>query len=162
MTLHIGFTGTRHGMTVAQGATVNGLLAYLGSSGIHIAIRQRDAAHAHSGDCVGADAEFHALCVAHGLWTVGHPPVDQHHRAHCQYDEVREPLTHFARNRAIVDESTVMFATPHEAHHQTRGGTWYTIDYANKIGKPLLLVLPDGSVSPNAEYMTWLRESSPA
>jgi hypothetical protein len=52
-TRHIGFTGTRHGMTPAQRHAVSQLIAELAAGA---------AFTAHHGDCVGADAEFHDLC----------------------------------------------------------------------------------------------------
>ena len=40
-----------------------------------------------------------------------------------------------------------MIAAPYEPIYQTRGGTWYTVDYARKMGKPLALVLRNQRVA---------------
>lgn len=108
----------------------------------------------HHGDCVGADDEaadaVHSLSDEElsGVRIVCHPPADETHRAfndkHC---ERREPKTHFARNRAIVEGTDALVACPCEMQHQSRGGTWYTHDYAKKHGKPVYVVWPDGTVS---------------
>lgn len=161
MNLHIGFTGTRFGMTHEQRDVIDSLIWNLGGS-VRADLRERDAAHAHMGDCQGADKDFYDLCVEHGLWTVGHIPLDPHHRAFCRYDEARVPLGHLARNREIVHASTLMLATPREATRQVRGGTWYTIDQTIKAKKPLVIVNPDGSILPNQEYLDWMAGSSPA
>lgn len=136
--IHIGFTGTRHGMSTAQYFTVNSLVAQLadlcGTFGHRLT--------AHHGDCDGADAQFHQIAEVFGAHIVIHPPIDGTHRAHCKGNEWRAELSHFARNRAIVTEATVMIATPKEQTRQERGGTWYTVDRTGRSGKPLALVLP--------------------
>lgn len=124
----------------------------------------------HHGDCIGADDDA-ADIVAEILGDsdmdmrtckiVCHPPVDEQHRAFNEMaDETREPLTHFARNRAIVDETDVLCATPWQTETpapKTGGGTWYTIEYAMKKGKPVHIIWPDGSVSGN-----WHAAKAPA
>jgi len=131
--IHIGFTGTRYGMTEQQRMIVQAIVEVLAMT---------HPITAHHGDCVGADAEFHAIALRAGARLVIHPPVDESHRAFCKpADEWRAALTHLARNRAIVIESTVMIATPYEETRQERGGTWYTVDRAERAGRPLALVL---------------------
>lgn len=122
--IHVGFTGTRFGMSVLQLATLRNEIGKIYSdAGLTF----------HHGDCIGADAEFHKLVRAmKGGWIVGHIPVDETHRSHCDFDEVRTPLPHMKRNRAIVDASDVMFAAPLQMQEQTFGGTWRTIQMARK------------------------------
>jgi hypothetical protein len=87
--------------------------------------------------------------IAHGLHA---RTVAEEHRAHTKInDETRPTLTHFVRNRNIVNESDVLIAVPMQAEHQDRGGTWYTYDYATKqlyqprgIGR-VILIRPDGT-----------------
>jgi hypothetical protein len=124
MTTHIGFTGTRFGMSPAQLATVQALLAESAPQGGTV----------HHGDCVGADAELHGLARAAGLRVVIHPgPADDvAHQAGCAGDERREPMTHMRRNRAIVDAAAIMIAAPFEDEPQPRGGSWKTIEMARK------------------------------
>lgn len=104
----------------------------------------------HHGDCVGADAQAHDLAGRVNAKRIVHPPVDNTHRAWVSfYDEIREPKSHFARNRDIVDETDVLIAAPpymDDITKDTRGGTAYTVNYARKRGKPVYIVRPDGSV----------------
>lgn len=104
----------------------------------------------HHGDCIGADAEAHDIVreFPH-IKIVIHPPVDEEHRAWKKGDESERPLTHFARNRAIVDKTDLLIGASVSDVPLPRGGTWYTIDYAIKIGKPIRILWPDGSVEGN-------------
>jgi hypothetical protein len=63
MTRRVGFTGTSCGMTEFQREAVAAALREVG-----------DVGEAHHGDCLGADAEFHALCGELGTPVVIHPP----------------------------------------------------------------------------------------
>lgn len=140
MTLSIGFTGTRHGMTPTQLDAVRQLIADLAPVTTF---------SAHHGDCIGADAQFHDLCRAiDRAYIIVHPgPVIDGLQAGCVGDDRRAPARHMARNRSIVAESTVMIATPFEADEQPRGGTWATIGMARRAGKPLALAHRSGLVT---------------
>lgn len=141
-TIHVGFTGTRWGMTMQQKDAVHQMLKDLA------ALVRPGRVVAHHGDCVGADSNFHDLARDVNAYTIGHPPTSLELRANRTFDQVRPPLGHLARNRRIVLEAQVMIATPFESTRQTRGGTWYTIDHARKVGRKVVVVLPDGSVMP--------------
>lgn len=141
----LGFTGTREMLTAAQIAQLGGEM---------LELEERAAAHAgveaHSGDCIGADAIFWTLACYREWRTVGHLPVDDDLRAFCRYDDLRAPLTYFARNRKIAEGTDFLLAAPKQAEEQaagTGGGTWYTIHYARKIGKPVRIIWPSGRVS---------------
>lgn len=137
---HIGFTGTRNGMTKAQHDRVMTELDRLTGGS--------DQVVGHHGDCVGADAQFHAMLRLH--WgravIVGHIPTNQSDRAFCTFDETRDPLPYMKRNQRIVDAADVIIATPPTMEPQDRGGTWRTVGLARKAKKPIVVVLPDGSV----------------
>lgn len=137
--LHVGFTGTRRGMTETQRTTVSDMLA------------KAPGAVVHHGDCVGADADFHAISAGLGHGIVIHPPDESRHRAFCRtdgfLDEVLDPLPYLVRNRAIVRASAVLIATPFEASEQPTGGTWFTIAYARQRNMPVRVVWPDGTVA---------------
>lgn len=134
--MHLGFTGTRNGMTRLQYASVEVLVRALPQP-----------ITAHHGDCVGADSQFHFIVRELGARIVIHPPTDETHREFCKpADEWRQACTHLARNRAIVLESHLMIATPFEMVRQARGGTWYTIDRMLRTGRPLATVFPNGTV----------------
>jgi hypothetical protein len=134
--MKVGFTGTRNGMTREQIARVRQALAQ----------SWREGAEFHHGDCLGADAEAATHARDLGYRIVCHPPIDQSLRAFFPSDETRQPLTYFARNREIVKAVDQMLAAPPTIERQPRGGTWYTVDYADKIGRPLVIAPPDGSV----------------
>ncbi len=133
--MNIGFTGTRRGMTEAQKLSFLDLLRILGVQRLH------------HGDCVGADDEAATMADNRKITVVSHPPVDTSHQAHNEFSvEVRGPKTHFARNRDIVDETDGLIATPCDSTRQNRGGTWYTVSYAEKRDKPFWIIWPDGTV----------------
>lgn len=131
----VGFTGTQHGMTPKQRAAVAGLLDISKPN------------QAHHGDCVGADAEFHRMCGWRQIPMVIHPPVKNIKRAYCGglMVVVLSPKDYLERNRNIVKSSDILIATPCGGE-VLRSGTWSTIRYAKKIGRPVYLALPSGDV----------------
>jgi len=139
--MKLGFTGTQNGMTppqllkVAQFIIANKL------------------SESHSGDCIGADKEFLTLVQMgnknknfNHIKTIGHIPDNDSKRAFGAYDEERIPKSYLDRNHDIVDESDTVIATPFEKDEQLRSGTWATIRYAKKQGKPVTIFLPDGTI----------------
>lgn len=108
--------------------------------------------YAHHGDCIGADAEFHALaCLAPYCYGIILHPSTHHDRAFVQLryprDCARDTIPPLERNKQIVDESTSMIATPQTAMMTQRSGTWSTIRYARSAGKPIAIVYPNGGIS---------------
>jgi hypothetical protein len=99
----------------------------------------------HHGDCIGADAEAHVIALWQGLIITVHPPSDSSLRAWKVGDYMREEKNYFARNRDIVNESEALIGLP-RTKIDTGGGTWYTINYAKKQGKPVRIIYPDGSI----------------
>ena len=132
----IGITGTREGMTEHQFALVQDFLT------LHFV----EGAEFHHGDCVGVDAEAAILAKEIGYKIVSHPgPSADGLRAFVECDESREPASHFKRNRTIVDACDMLLVVPLQNEWQPKGGTWYTHDYAKKIGKPLSIIYPGGN-----------------
>lgn len=130
----LAFTGTRRGMTPEQQQAVRGLLRqfYSGWDVVH-------------GDCVGADADFHALALQNGSAVTLRPCTLTAQRAFCQGAAVTfEPEAPIARNHKIVDGGSVLLATPGEDGEVLRSGTWATIRYAQKQKKPVVVVWPNG------------------
>ncbi len=125
--MHIGFTGTRYGMSELQIEEVCGLLD--DTLTLH-------GFTAHHGLCVGADAQYHDICRSPRggpVTIVGHPGPDWPDGklcAHVLCDETRPPQSHMKRNAAIVGASQIMIATPLQNEPQPRGGTWSTIRMA--------------------------------
>lgn len=122
MTLHIGFSGTRRGMSDHQFRKLRDLLLEHTRGGCVVA---------HHGCCVGADAQFARTAGASDLvHVVGHPPriarlLSDDALACC--DEIMQPVDYHQRNAAIVAASQIMIAAPLENTPQPRGGTWATI-----------------------------------
>lgn len=142
--MRIGFTGTRNGMTDKQAdsfvKTVEELTLNLSCIN-----------EFHHGDCVGADQQAHGLSGVGCQLKIVHPPIDPTHRAFVyNYAEIREPKSHFARNRDIVNETDLLIACPPYMTpivKETMGGTAYTVKYARKQGKPVVICWPDGTVT---------------
>lgn len=100
----------------------------------------------HHGDCIGADAEAHDIARFHGMRCVGHPPSNPIKRARKFVDEWRGEKSYLDRNKDIVRETDWLVATPGEFTEQLRSGTWSTVRYARRIGKRVVVILPDGSL----------------
>ncbi len=132
---HVGFTGTRNGMTTPQAAAVRIAL---------VRVRDLGARVFHHGDCVGADDQAAAIAHDLGFHVVAHPPHAARARAWGYYDEIRPPQAYLVRNRAIVDECGLVLACPATVRHELRSGTWATIRYARGEGRRLCIVAPNG------------------
>ncbi len=137
--MNVGFTGTRKGMTDAQRAAFGTLIVF--DVPPHIFTH---------GSCEGADVEAARIVryVNDACRIACRPgPVDDPHRSLSGVDDEAMPArTHFARNRDIVDGSDVLVAAPCDDTEQPFGGTWYTIRYARKKGKRVVIIWPDGRV----------------
>jgi hypothetical protein len=136
MNRHVGFTGTREGLTLAQSYSVEQLL-------------REDilTLTAHHGDCIGADADFHVITKSLGFVVHGHPPINPSKRALCSFDSMEEEEKYIERNHDIVDVVDWMIACPSGYKEELRSGTWATIRYARSLYKPGCIVWPDGKVT---------------
>ena len=130
----IGFTGTRLGMTGEQLRALRDLLATFGHAVLH------------HGDGVGADAEAHDIAITLGWKAVSHPPINDAWRAHKVADEERAPKPYLVRNRDIVEETELLIAAPAKAVEHLQSGTWSTVRYARRSGRPISIIRPDGTV----------------
>lgn len=133
----LAFTGTRTGMTPDQRLRVRDVLT-----------RTRPDA-VHHGDCIGADAEFHAIALSLGIPVVIHPPVNPVLRAFCPAtpaDRLVASVTvlparpYRDRDRDMVDLADAVLATP--ARGRQTGGTWYTVAYARRTGRAVTVLFP--------------------
>lgn len=135
----LGITGSRLGMSQKQVDKFRGLLNNTTPTEIH------------HGDCVGADIEAHHIylefleecCISADNRIIIHPPINHEHRAFGR-GEILPEKTYFQRNRNIVANTDYLVAFP--AWKIQKGGTWYTINYAIKQGKPTFIIMPDGTV----------------
>lgn len=135
---HVGFTGTKNGMTDGQKFELVEYLRYLKAQGY---------THFHHGDCIGADAQAAGLAKQVGFILICHPghpkdKADTKYRAFTKFnDEVLEAKPFIKRDHDIVDSAEKMIATPAGAE-QVRSGTWTTVRYAKKQGKDIRIIMP--------------------
>lgn len=133
----LGFTGSRQGINSLQ--YVN-LLARVAAA------MPGEAVH---GCCTGADEDFHDICRAAGkIWITGMPSDIvrfQSARVMADCDQLWRPRPPLVRNRAIVDSCAELLACPDGPEIQ-RSGTWSTVRYAWRSGKPVTIFRPDGSI----------------
>lgn len=142
--LKLGFTGTQTGMTDFQEERLNAHL--------HRWIKKYKKLEIHHGDCIGADEEFHKICITYwenaypgATSVVLHPPLVSAKRAYTTWVRQREetPLDYLARNHKIVEAVDGMLGAPKGMEEELRSGTWATIRYAKKIEKPLIVLWPE-------------------
>lgn len=127
----IGVTGTRSGMDEEQ---KNKIREYLSTFS--------EGSELHHGDCVGVDVEVAEIAKEFGFKIICHPPIKEELRGYFESDEYRPPLSYFARNRNIVNETDILLVLPYQTSHQNHGGTWYTHDYAKKVNKETIVIYP--------------------
>lgn len=138
--MHIGFTGTRHGMSKIQKQVLDREFLNI------MYLNEKKPWYFHHGDCVGADAEAHEIASSCGALIVIHPPIRETLRAFCKpYQYMYEPKHYLVRNFDIVSASSKVYACP-KGPEAARSGTWSTIRYARKLNKPLVIITPDGSM----------------
>lgn len=133
----LGVTATRGGLTQPQLLSVRYLLWRPGAD---------EVGELHHGDCVGGDASVHELAKLYGWRVVIHPPTDPKHRAWCEGDELWPEKEYLVRNHDIVVVTQALVALPGQAHEVLRSGTWATVRYARKMGRPVILVPPNGRI----------------
>lgn len=123
--MKMGFTGTRKGMTEWQKRRLRAW------------VREFRPDEFHHGDCVGADAQAHKIVreTLPECRIVIHPGDIPNMRANCKGDMVFDALPPLHRNRLIVSATDEMIAAPESDQEQARGGTWFTIREARRVGK---------------------------
>lgn len=131
--MKIGVTGTRSGMTEHQKTVVK---RFLQNSWV-------EGAEFHHGDCVGVDVEAAVIAKQLHYKVVNHPPIKDDLRAFHKSDEFKNPVSYFARNRNIVNDTDLLLVVPFQTSPQPTGGTWYTHDYAVKKDKPVHIIYPE-------------------
>jgi hypothetical protein len=128
--MRIGFTGTREGMTDHQ------------KEQFVLKMQDLSPTEFHHGDCEGADAEAHDLVreffpeVKIVVW----PPKSAYRRAFKVGDETKEPESYLIRDKKIVDTVEYLFGAPKQNNEIIRSGTWTTIRYGRKTGKPVTVL----------------------
>jgi hypothetical protein len=138
---HVGFTGTRLGLSSKQRHALRTVLAELHNDG---------AIWFHHGDCIGADEEAHEVAMSLRYKVHVHPPSDFSHRAFCNMMNTSDqPAPYMVRNQAIVDACAILITSPQQwplNPRPMRSGTWSTVRKAEKKGIPRVIIYADGTV----------------
>lgn len=137
-----GFTGTRHGLTDAQ-------LGWL-----YQILEDNRPAAVHHGACTGADATVHAACLDIEIPIHVWPPVNFTWLAReCITPHplvtVHPHMPYLLRDREIVSAARVLKALPKQEQQpdpMNWGDTWYTVDFAQRMFKPVDICYPSGRV----------------
>ena len=138
--MQIGFTGTRHGMTIPQHEAL--VKIFLSN------YKLRDEVVLHHGMCIGADLEAHRLAKIFDFGCVGHPPTDTSLMAEISDLNKRLPPKYYLdRNQDIVNDTSTLIATPKEFEEVRRSGTWATIRYGARQKKHVVVINPAGYTS---------------
>jgi len=134
---HVGFTGSRKGMTARQLTLLKQTLRELWGMGFRVF---------HHGDCIGADEDAAAIAKHLGFRIHQHPPINTEFRAYAPYD-VSEPPRHFLeRNKEIVNQTEALIAVPNTMKEMKRSGTWATMRYATKKKRIILEIKPEKEI----------------
>lgn len=133
---HVGFTGTRQGMTLRQQAALRE----------HFDLEDQITC-LHHGDCIKADEEAHMEAVSFGILMWLHPSTLERYRAYITQDVIviEDPKPPLDRNHHIVDATEYLIAAPKSNQEELRSGTWATVRYARQQHKRVLKIYPDGT-----------------
>lgn len=137
--MKLGVTATQNGLTARQHEAFVNLL-----HPIHVE-------EFHHGGCVGGDEQLHNLfratkpktrVVVH--W--GDIPQKRAVLTFREGDSEIAALPNLERNHNIVDRIDELWGFPSTNIERLRSGTWTTIRYARKQGRPNLIVYPSGLI----------------
>lgn len=134
---HIGYSGTRLGMAERQSISVLRLL-----TSYHI---MGEEMWFHHGNCRGGDDQSQAMARKLGYKIYRHPALSDVYDANCPYDASDAPFSYHGRNQRIVMRTGILIAAPYRANDSQGGGTWWTINCAIRMKKPVIVVHRDGS-----------------
>lgn len=122
----------------------------------------------HHDNCIGADEQFSSIVI--DIFYDYNDFEDDEPRpreiAHPTYfpsmqnqnslaDVILDPKPPLERNKDIVNVCDILLAAPKGPEEQ-RSGTWSTVRYARKVGKPVVIFWPNGEV----EESNFTRENS--
>jgi len=134
--MKIGFTGTRDGTTSNQFAACTEFFL------------TQQVSEFHHGDCTGADEDIHNLVTALKIQIYKYPGNIKKYNANTAGGIIASPpdMHPIKRNHLIVDAVDMLLACPKSQHEVLRSGTWATIRYARKVGKPIWILFPNGEI----------------
>lgn len=104
----------------------------------------------HHGDCQGVDELSGGIACALGKNIVIHPPISTNFRAFahqfcsvCQWRRLLlDEQPYLERDRAIVDVVDELVALPSTLTPVSGSGTWYTVNYARRVGRKVEIIYP--------------------
>jgi len=141
----LGFTGTRWGTNEAQEEILKRLIRqYMPDNALH-------------GGCQGSDIRFAQLCreINPKCLIERYPgPIGDPFQGSFKDDIIHPNEKHLARNRLIVRRADVMIGTPYEYEEPSdnrAGGTWWTIRYARKVHKEIIVIMRNGTIVQNTD-----------
>lgn len=139
----IGFTGTRRGCTSAQLVKLHTAVAF----GIGRASLSKNWIFLHGG-APGADAEFDYILAQPHLATEVYPSTLHPWSTYVPRPNltVHPPARRSRAIISIVERADYLIVCLAEPDEQPHGGTWMTVRAARKAGKPITIILPDGSL----------------
>jgi hypothetical protein len=134
--IRLAFTGTRRGMTPRQLRMT-----------AEIVEQHRPGIAAHGG-CIGADREFHEICLSAAIETiqvypsnirsmVAHLPARDTTRV--RFADPQPPLD---RNWDIVRGADLLIACPDTELETVRSGTWATVRISSRLDVHCLVIAP--------------------
>jgi hypothetical protein len=144
--MKLGVTGTDKGITRRQRKMFITVLDFLSKTA--------PPEELHHGDCIGADQQFHVLYGKFVERFIGrhtiriHPPINERARAWCTGGygaEVKwyREKEYLERNDDIAKACDLLIAAPETMEYNVlRSGTWSTVRYAKKRGKPVIILWP--------------------
>lgn len=146
--MKVGFTRTRAGLQAAQRAALGTFLL------MDLSERVTEFVH---GSCQGADVQ--AARLARHIFDAGcrivarpGPDGDPCRDESGVDDETMPGKNHFARNRDIVLATELLVACPPCKPMPPSGGTLYTVKFARKQKRPLVIIWPDGSIDDERRF----------
>lgn len=137
--MRISFTGTREGMTQRQKEAFEILVLYFCNPPLSFTVLTH-------GGAEGADTDAHNIARKITRAYIQIRPCNQERqRFWIEHNEgygIFHPKLPLERNRDIVDDGQILIATPQTLKEELRSGTWATIRYARKRGKPVIVLDP--------------------
>lgn len=103
----------------------------------------------HHGACTEADASAHMIANVLLKLIFVHPPTNTKHMMIPDWNHpnivVLPHKPYNVRNKDIVDSCDELIALPN-TYRRPHSGTWNTVGFAEKAGKPVTICYPDGRI----------------
>jgi len=139
----VGFTGRSSPVPTPQRHALEDVLEWLRDNGARRLVH---------GDCIEADSVAHLQAWDLGYDLILRPGHDAEGRSpkrawNPRAMTVHPSLPYSDRNFLIARDADILVAAPATFSEILRAGEWQTIRMARKLGKPIVIVWPDGRIS---------------